>query len=203
MNIQCECGKFQAELTNFPKNSPGHLGCYCDDCQTYLHYLGRADLLDQAGGTAIIPVYPSEIKITQGQEFLKCTRLGPKGMFRFSTSCCNTPVGNCRPGFPWVGLVHRVFTVRDPDYLRKTLGPIKSAIYGQYAKGTPVEGTSSKLTFKDFKAVAPFLLKGFLFGKAKPSPFFLNGSNTPVVEPKMLSLNERNSIRQKLGFAPA
>lgn len=66
MNIQCECGKFRAELEKFPKNTPGRAICYCDDCQTYLHYLGRSDLLDSAGGTQIIPVYPSEMKVLQG-----------------------------------------------------------------------------------------------------------------------------------------
>lgn len=102
MNIGCECGKFRAELEKFPGNTPGRLVCYCDDCQTYMHYLKRTDLLDSAGGTEIIPIYPSEMKILQGREVLKCIRLSPKGLHRWTTTCCNTPIGNIQPGFPWI-----------------------------------------------------------------------------------------------------
>ena len=33
--------------------------CYCDDCQAFLHYLGRADLLDALGGTDIVQMAPA------------------------------------------------------------------------------------------------------------------------------------------------
>lgn len=187
MQIQCECGKFRAELTQLPKNTVGRSICYCDDCQAYLHHLGRADLLDSAGGTEIIPVYPSEYKIISGKEFLTCTMLSPKGMHRWSTTCCNTPVGNTRPKFPWVGVIHRAFTVNDANSLEKTLGPIKSRIQGKFAKGIPPQGTSNKFTFKDFRAVIPFILKGFLTGKVKGSPFFETDGLTPIAKPKILS----------------
>jgi hypothetical protein len=59
MKIQCECGAFSATLNAFPKATPGRLVCYCDDCQSYLHHLGRADLLDANGGTEVIPAYPA------------------------------------------------------------------------------------------------------------------------------------------------
>jgi hypothetical protein len=199
--IQCECGKFQAELTDFPKNSPGRLACYCDDCQTYLHYLGRADLLDSAGGTEVIPVYPAEFNILKGKEVLQCLRLSPNGLNRWYTTCCKTPIGNSRPKFPWVGLIHRVYNVKDPSFLEKTFGPVRSRIQGRFAKGTPPKGTSQKLTFKDFLAVFPFLLKGAVLGKSKNSPLFHRDGVTPIVTPKILSLEERNQIRQKLGFA--
>src|SRR6476646_2142775 len=107
MEIQCECGRFRAELTSFPRNTPGRLACYCDDCQTYAHFLGRADLLDAAGGTEVVPAYPAEVKFVAGKELLACTRLSPRGMFRWSTTCCNTPIANTMPGFPWAGIFYR------------------------------------------------------------------------------------------------
>lgn len=203
VQIQCECGQFRAELKDFPKRTPGRLACYCDDCQTYLHYLGRQDLLDAGGGTEVIPVYPADMKIVSGLNVLKCTRLGPNGMFRWSTTCCNTPIGNIRPKFPWVGLIHRVYNVQDRKFLEKILGPVKSAISAKYARGTPMEIASEKLTLKDFWTVFPFLFKGFLAKKFMPSPFFQSDRVTPIVAPKILTLEERNSIREKLGFAKA
>lgn len=200
MQAQCECGKFGAELTGFPKNTPGRLMCYCDDCQTYLHFLGRTDLLDSAGGTEIIPVYPAEYKITKGHDSLSCLRLSPNGLFRWYTSCCNTPIGNIQPKFPWIGNLSRIYTVKDPNLLEKTLGPIKSRIQGRFAQGTLPKGTADKLGFKDIAAVVPFLLKGLLLGKAKPSPFYQKDQTTPIVSPRILSLEERNEVRKRLGF---
>ena len=85
--LRCDCEKFKAELSNFPKNSAGRSVCYCDDCQTFLHYLKRSELLDVNGGSEIIPVYPSDFKIIQGKNLLACVRLSPKGPFRWYTSC--------------------------------------------------------------------------------------------------------------------
>jgi hypothetical protein len=200
MQIQCECGAFRAQLRNFPHNTPGRLACYCDDCQTFAHHLNRADLLDGAGGTEVIPVYPAEIQIDAGLEVLKCLRLSPGGLYRWYANCCSTPVANVRPGFPWVGLVHRVFTVKDPSYLDRTFGVIKSRIMGRYARGTPPSGTAEKIDFKGFVTVMPFIIKGLLMGKAKRSPFFAEDGRTPIVPAIVLSLQERSAIRQRLGF---
>lgn len=200
MQIQCECGKFRAQLERFPRNTPGRLACYCDDCQTYLHHLKRTDLLDAAGGTEVVPVYPAELEIPQGREVLKCLRLSPKGLPRWYAGCCNTPIGASRPGFPWLGLVHRVYSVADPGYLERTLGPVKSRIMGQFARGTPPSGTAAKIDFKGFMTVLPFLMKGLLTGKGRRSPLFQQDGQTPIVDPIVLSREERNAIRTKLGF---
>jgi hypothetical protein len=193
MQIQCECGKFRAELTNFPKSTPGRLVCYCDDCQSYLHYLKRADLLDVHGGTEIIPNYPADVKIVAGKELVKCTRVKPDGMFRFSTSCCNTPIANTQPGRPWAGFHRRMFSKAVED----SLGPVKSSIMGKYAKGTPPPRTPQTFDFKGMKLVLPYILKGILLGKAKHSPFFANGE--AIVPPEVLSADERQAARAAAG----
>lgn len=200
--LKCDCGKFEAELVNFPKNSPGRCVCYCDDCQTYLHYLGRPELLDAHGGSEITPVYPADFKIVTGKNHLACVRLSPRGLFRFYVSCCNTPLGNNLPKFPWLGTLDRMYAHDDPNYLEKTAGPIKCRILGKFAIGTPPKGTSQKNSFKDLKVIFPFLLKGFLTGKAKNSELYMNDGVTPIVKPKILTLQERNQIREKMGLAP-
>jgi hypothetical protein len=200
MTIQCECGKFQAKLTHFPKNSPGRLACYCDDCQVYAHHLGRADLLDSAGGTEVVPVYPSEFQFAAGLENLQCLRLSDKGVYRWYTACCNTPIANTQPGFPWVGVFHRVYNVQDAKYLEKTVGQIRARIHGRFARGTPPAGTPKKMNLQSYISVMPFLLKGFFQKKAQKSPFFQADGLTPIKDPKVLTAEERNQVRQRLGF---
>ncbi len=200
MEIQCECGTFRAELTGFPKNTPGRFFCYCDDCQTYMHFLDRADLMDEAGGCEIVPVYPSEMKFTQGSESLKCVRLSSKGLYRWTTTCCKTPILNTSPGMPWLGVASRVYTVKDPTFLQRTLGEVRCRIEGRFARGTPPPGTSEKATFKDFLKLIPFLLKGVIKRKGRNSPFFKSDGKTPIVTPYVLTIEERNAIRTRLGF---
>jgi hypothetical protein len=199
MQIQCECGKFRAELKAFPKNTPGRLLCYCDDCQSYLHHLKRGDLLDKNGGTEIIPAYPADVQIVSGREELKCTRLSDKGMFRFSTACCNTPIANLRPGFPWAGFLRRVYTVKDPAKLDQALGPVRSSIMGRYAKGTPPAGTPRTFNLKGFVTVMPFILKGKILKKHKRSPFFTEDGRAPIVSAHLLSEAELQAARKSAG----
>jgi len=193
MRIACKCQKFQIELKAFPKNTPGRLKCYCDDCQTYLHHLGRGDLLDENGGTEIIPAYPADAEILSGKEFLKCTRLKARGMYRFSTLCCNTPIANTAPRTPWLGF-HRA-AYFDAAELDRVLGPIRGRIMGKYAKGTPPKGTPEKFNLKVFVSVMPFILKGRLLKKSAPSPFF-SASGEAIATPQVLSESERQAARK-------
>ncbi len=192
MEIQCDCGKFRAELTQFPKNTPGRLICYCDDCQAFLHYLKRPELLDENGGTEIIPAYPADIKIIAAQDVVKCVRLHPQGMYRFFTSCCLTPIANTDPTRPWAGINRRMYITKDSTILDRELGPVKSSIMGKYAKGTPPVGTPQTFDFKGMITVLPFIIKGKILGKAKHSPFFNNGE--AIVAPIVLTAEERSKI---------
>ena len=187
MDVQCECGNFRAKLQAFPRHTPGRLVCYCDDCQAYLRHLGRTDLLDENGGTEVVPAYPADVQILSGPEHLKCTRLSSKGLFRFSTSCCNTPIVNTKPGRPWAGFFRCVYTFKHARELDQQLGPVRSRIMGLYAQGEPPAGTPSKFNFNAFLAVMPFMLKGTLLGKSKPSPFFESDGVTPIVEPQLVN----------------
>lgn len=193
MEIQCQCGQFRARLKAFPGNTPGRLVCYCDDCQRYLQHLGRSDLLDANGGTEVIPAYPADVEVLQGLEHLTCTRLSAKGTHRFSTSCCNTPVVNTRPGTPWAGFLRCMYTAADAEGPDQTLGPVRSRIMGRYAKGTPPAGTPDKFNLKAFLTVMPFMLKGKLLGKSAPSPFFVADGRTAVVVPHVLGDTPRSA----------
>lgn len=202
MDIQCECGKFQARLRAFPRGTPGRLVCYCDDCQIYLRHLRRTDLLDAQGGTEVIPAYPADVEILRGREHLACTRLSAKGIYRFFTSCCNTPIANLRPGAPWAGFLRVVYTAAmDAKQLDPVLGPVRSRIMGRYALGTPPAGTPDRFDVKAFLSVMPFMLKGMLLGKSRPSPFFAEDGVTPIVEPQVLSPAQRQALDARVGQA--
>lgn len=192
MEIQCDCGKFRAELTRFPENFPGRLVCYCDDCQAFLNYIQRADLMDANLGSEIIPAYPSEVKFISGAEVVQCVRLFPKGLFRFYTSCCKTPIANSDPKLPWVGFHRRMHDSKDKNRVENELGSVKCRVMGKFAKGNLPEGTSEKFDFKSLMAVLPFILKGVILRKSNPSPFFKNGK--PLVTPKVLTAEERSLL---------
>lgn len=192
MEIQCDCGNFRAELTQFPKNTPGRFICYCDDCQAFLNYLKRPELLNENGGTEIIPAYPVDIKIIAGQDVVKCVRLHSKGMYRYYTSCCQTPIANTDPVRPWVGFFRNMYTAKDANLLDRELGPVKTSLMGKYAKGTPPAGTAQTFDFKALTIFMPFIIKGKVLGKAKHSPFFDKGES--IVVPKVLTTEERSKI---------
>lgn len=196
MEIKCDCGKFRAELTQFPQNTPGRFICYCDDCQAFLNYLKRSDLMNEFGGTEIIPAYPADIKFITGQDVVKCVRLHSKGMYRFYTSCCHTPIANTDPTGPWAGIIHRMYTNKDSTILDRELGPVKCSMMGKFAKGTPPVGTPDKFDFKAMVTVLPFIIKGKIFAKAKNSPFFKQGDSIgqAIATPIILTAEERSKI---------
>jgi hypothetical protein len=157
-------------------------------------YLGRTDLLDAAGGSEVVPAYPANMRIMTGAEQLRCMRLSAKGMFRWSTHCCNSPVGNTSPGMPWIGVHRNMYTVEDPKFLERTLGEIKSSIMGRFAIGPVPPGTPNKMSFRAIRSVLPFLLKGVLTRKALPSPFFKADGKAPITEPTVLTAEQRAQL---------
>jgi hypothetical protein len=127
------------------------------------------------------------VQIIQGKDQLKCTRLSPTGTYRFSTACCNTPIVNTRPGVPWAGFLRCAYSASlDGKQVDQLLGPVRSRIMGQYAQGTPPPGTPKKFNLRALLSVMPFILRGKLLGKAKPSPFFADDGVTPIVAPQVL-----------------
>ncbi len=196
--VRCECGKFQAEVIDVKASTAGRAVCYCDDCQSFLHHIGRAELLDQNGGTEVIPTFPSAIKFMAGREQLRCTRLSPKGLYRFSTVCCKTPVANLMLGAPWAGLSPHLYNFGEVGFVERNFGQVKSRIMAKFAHGEPPKDASQKMGLRDIVFVAPFLLKGLILGKKSPSPFFEADGQTPIVTPEVISLEVRKDIRKKI-----
>ncbi len=110
--IGCDCGSFKGVVQDVSNTSHHHGVCYCDDCQAYAVYLGKAKVvLDNHGGTNIFHTTPSKVKFTQGADLVRGLRLTPKGPYRWFTACCKTPIANTSTNakFPHVGLMHTIW----------------------------------------------------------------------------------------------
>lgn len=198
ISLSCRCGKVQGTVSNASPETVNRVVCYCDDCQAFLHHLGRVDLMDAQGGTDIVQVAPASLRFHSGIEHIRGLRLGPKGIYRWYSSCCNTPLGNTTtPSIPFVGIVAQAFG-DGPRPARDVLGEPRGAIWGQFAKGTPPKG-STRPSLRIIGRVLRIILGWRLGGKAWPNPFFLTGTKDPAFPVKILSRAERDALRPLCG----
>lgn len=190
-------------MTDTSATTVTRLVCYCDDCQAFLHHLGRADLLDAHGGTDIVQVAPSSLAFHRGAEYIVGLRLSPKGLYRWYASCCKTPLGNTvGPAIPFVGIVAQTFEggndgCCDDDYF----GPPIGAIMGKYAVGTAPEG-STKLNLRLLARAIRNVLGWRLTGRAWPHPFFDRVTRAPSYPLTTLTRAERDALRAYCGPRP-
>jgi hypothetical protein len=202
VQVRCRCGEVVGLVTNASPQKVNRVVCYCDDCQAFAHLLGRADLLNAQGGSDIIQVAPASLTFIKGQDRIAGLRLTPKGLFRWYTICCNTPVGNTLgPAIPFVGLVAQTFDggTRAADGV---FGAPIGAILGKYAIGqAPPGSTGINLTVL-LRAITR-VLGWRLRGRAWPHPFFHLKTREPIYPLKVLSHEQREALRSLCGPRPA
>jgi Family of unknown function (DUF6151) len=194
-SIECHCGTLQGHVLDVRRVN--RCMCYCKDCQCFAHFLGRAaEILDDKGGTEIVQTVPANIGFTTGHHVIACMRLKPQGLLRWYTICCNTPIGNTLPSMKmsFIGLVHNCLQAHGASL--DDFGPIGMRVNTTGAKA-PVE-TSSLVTLGGMLRVAAMLARARIDGSYKRTPFFSVGSGMPVVDPKILSREERDGLRQAL-----
>lgn len=184
--LKCECSKVQGLATHISPGYGNRIICYCNDCQAFANYLERgSSILDEYGGTDIFQLSPSQVKITAGKEHIRCIRLRPKGLYRWYTNCCKTPIGNTMSAaLPFVGMIHNFMD--DGGKRDEYLGPVLAYTLVKSAKETlPDErkqGFPFKVTVRGICKLIVWKIKGL----NQPSPFF-NPDGTPVSEPEILS----------------
>ncbi len=198
VSFGCNCGEVRGTIDNAELLYGEHFTCMCDDCQAYIHHIGRgADFLDENAGSDIAPVAPANLKFTAGAEKLKCVRLNPKGLHRFYAGCCKTPIANVMPpSFGYIGFACGIFP--EPERT-KVFGPVKARVMGKFGRGTmPADaspGITMKLVGSTFIGVSRMWFKGW----RRPSPFFDSNSNQPVVRPYIIEPKERSALRSLCG----
>lgn len=193
--LECTCGNVTGVARVEPDRG-NRIVCMCDDCQAYVHWLGRVDaILDASGGTEICQMTPSQLRITGGHEHIRCVRLGPKGLMRWHTACCRTPIANTldKPGIPFLGMP--VVFMRELD--EAALGPILARIQARFGKPPLPPGSHATAPFGLLLRSIRLLLGGYLRGAAKPSPLF-DAQGKPIVEPIILAPAEREALRAEV-----
>lgn len=185
INLKCRCGAVQGTATDITPSTGTRVVCCCADCQAFASHLGRgSDTLDEFGGTEIFQMSQSQLQIQQGKENLQSMRLTEKGMLRWYTSCCNTPVGNTMNAkMPFVGVIHSLMDLPDRD---STFGPVRAYVQTQHALGSPNYPTHSKkfplgITLRIIRKMLLWRLRG----QHKPTVFFTD-SGQPVSKPIIL-----------------
>ncbi len=201
--LSCRCGRVRGQARRVSPRAGLRLVCHCDDCQTFAHFLERADdVLDAHGGTEVFQFTPARLTIDEGVDQLRCVKLAPKGPQRWYTACCRTPVANVLPApMAFASLVQPFYTdAEDPGAHERAMGPVVARVQGRYAKGRPagVEPSVGPLTLT---RAGLRLLWATVWREATPSPF-LDEAGQPRVAPELIALEERNRLREAAGFPP-
>jgi hypothetical protein len=202
LSLRCKCGALRGAAHGLYPSSGLRVVCYCDDCQAYAHYLGRVEgILDASGGTDIFQMRPAHLEITLGHENLKCVRLTEKGLYRWYTDCCNTPIANSVgwAKLPFAGVVHSIMDYAASGTKRDAaLGPIQARIQGKFGRAPLPEGTHQSAPLSLIFRTIGFLLKGFWNKQHQPSPFF-HADGRPRAKPYVLTPAEREALRPLCG----
>ena len=204
LSIRCSCGSLHGVVRNVSSDRGNRVICYCDDCQSFAHLLGRADeILDVYGGTDIFQISPAYLEIQEGADQLACIRLTPKGLLRWYTNCCKTPIGNTLAihQVPFVGLIHFCFDQDSADRsLEKILGPVRARVHGRFAIGdlTGLRNVHPRVPISNFIRVAFMLLLARLRGDHKSSPFFVSETHRPRAAPRVLTKEELHTVQDAI-----
>lgn len=190
--IRCRCTALKGTVSDTKAANRGV--CYCKDCQAFAHFLNRNnDILDERGGTQIVQTLPKYVHFTEGLEHLACMRLTEKGLLRWYTTCCNTPIGNTPPNMKmsFVGIVHSCL-ITDEASLDDSFGPICMHVHTKEAKG--MGDLKSVGTVRTILRFIIMMSRARLNGDYKCNPFFTVETGAPVVNPEVLSMKDRELI---------
>lgn len=187
LDFTCKCGATRWHVSDPAAGT--RVTCYCADCQSAARHL-EADVLDEGGGTDILQVATAQLTV-EGPA-LAVMRLSKRGLFRWHTSCCNTPVANTL-GTPKLSFAGVLLANRsDPDAnLPKTQGVVNTV----YARGRPGVPPKDFGMGRSVFGFARRALAARLSGKWRETPFFAPPDWAPVATPRVLSRKERNAAR--------
>lgn len=203
VELACRCGQVHGWLRGATPRAVNRVVCYCDDCQAFLHHLGRAELLDAHGGSDIVQVAPAAMAFDRGTANIVALRFSPRGPYRFYAKCCKTPLGNTvRPSMPFVGCVTELFKGAPDEAARAaSFGPPVGAIFGKFAIGQ-VDGAADKMGLGVLARAFRCIVGWKLGGKTWPHPYFERGATEPRYPVTLLSRDERESARARSGPSP-
>lgn len=189
--LNCQCGKVQGRIELKQSSVGNRVVCHCKDCQKFANFLTESSsdtisILDKQGGTDLFQIPVAKLQITQGIDHLACIKLSAKGLHRWYTDCCKTPIGNTMgASMPFIGVIHSFMS--DADNRDQQLGPVKEYCQSKDALSTVLSEPSHPafslgVTFTIMSKMLSWKLQGF----SKPSVFF-NANGEPVVPAKIIN----------------
>lgn len=189
--LQCRCGAVRGTLD--PGRAYTRATCYCHDCRAFARYLGATDALDAAGGTDIVPVAPSALRITDGIDRVACMSMSPKGLLRWHASCCRTPLANTprTPTPPYIGVVTACLDATAPA-LEAALGPRGRVVIAAPSATAPVKPTPLAYALAVARIVTGVI--GARLRRDRVSPFFDAGGQ-PLRAPHVITREERAALQ--------
>jgi hypothetical protein len=182
IGFSCSCGALRGHVDVPSPRAGNHVICHCPDCRAAMIHLGQPD--PAPDGVEIWQTTPDRVHITEGARHLALMRLSPKGMYRWYAACCNAPITTT--------LRHRRLNVggliaaRLDD--RAALGPLLGYVFKKGADGRYHHKGFNRMGLR----VIQMILAANLSGRWRDNPF-LDDTGKPVVEPRVLSREERRA----------
>ena len=196
LTLRCRCGTVRGVARDVAPSTVNHCFCYCDDCQAFAHFLGRADeVLDPYGGTEITQMSQANVGFTAGADKVAAMRLTATGMIRWYASCCRTPIGNtmATSAMPFIGVIKAFI-----DAPSAALGPIRGRGFAKSAKGGPAAVPRDGLPeIVMIARVLAKVLRWRLRGDHKRSALRDAATGKPLAEPRVLGEAEREELRRR------
>lgn len=178
-------------VTDVTPGGCNHALCYCKDCQAFARFLDRDDMLDAHGGTDIVQVAPAQVRIERGADQLRSMRLHDKGMIRFFSACCRSPLGNTMSmRVPFVGLPTVCFDTRpDASVIGEAVGANAKS-----ATSPPPGNAYAIISVRWLLGATKRMLGWWLGGKGKPTPYYDPTTGAPRSAPIVLGHEDRTRL---------
>lgn len=203
LELMCRCGQIHGSAKAVSPRHANRVICYCDDCQAFLHYLGRPELLDAHGGTDVIQVPPNVIEFDRGTSNIAGLRLTDKGMHRWYASCCKTPLGNTvTPAIPFIGIPLELFLgAGQGARLDEIFGKPRNRVMAKFAIGHP-DHAAAGITPGVIIGAITKVMSWKLSGKTWPHPYFEKTTGAPKYPLTILTPAQRDALRPLCGPTP-
>jgi hypothetical protein len=184
LGFSCACGALSGHIEAASVKQGTRLRCHCTDCRAVELYHGAPD--PKGSGVDLLQLNPDMVVIDRGADQLHLLQLSPKGLYRWYSGCCGTPLFNGlrNPRLPFIAVRTALFS--EPDRLGRV---VAEAFIPQPGKPPRHKG-AARMTMK----LASRMISAWVSGRWRQTAFFDGQSGRPVAEPHVLSKAERRAL---------
>ncbi|MGI3184368.1 DUF6151 family protein [Nioella aestuarii] len=174
ISFACRCGAVTGTLHDVRPSEGTHVVCHCNACARSLALSGLTE--EATDGVDLWQTTPDRIDIATGIDHLAPVRLTPKGIFRWTAQCCDTPMFNtfASPGIPFTGVLTR--NLSDPA----PLGPVIAHGFVTGPDGKQRHQNGHRVIWRMLKRT----VAAKLVGRGKQTPFF-KADGSPIAPDKL------------------